>query len=97
MISIANRYKHKAKAGDVYCGRPTALGNPFNEGTRDENCDAYEEWFLEQVKSKENAQFMAQLREIYVNAKHGDIALICYCAPKRCHTETIKRFIDGYL
>ena len=29
--------------------------------------------------------------------KEHDICLACWCAPKRCHAETIKKFIEKYL
>lgn len=34
---------------------------------------------------------------IYQKALKQDVALACWCAPKRCHTETIKRFIEKCL
>jgi len=29
--------------------------------------------------------------------KEGDINLVCYCAPKRCHAEVIKNKVMGML
>ena len=62
---------------DVYIGRPSKWGNPFTigkDGTRDEVCDKYEEWFLNQPELVEECK--KELR--------GKV-LGCFCAPKRCH------------
>jgi len=96
MIFIVNKYK---EPNNIYCGRGSALGNPFpmrNESQRDEVCDKYEVWFYEQLKAK-SPQMLRQLRIIYKEARKGDVNLGCFCAPKRCHCETIKRFIEHHL
>ena len=49
-----------------------------------------------QVNNK-NQVVLNELRKIYRLAKKYDIALGCWCYPKRCHSETIKRFIESYL
>ncbi len=98
MIRIVNKYKpitgHSATT--VYCGRPTVLSNKFSTGTRDENCDKFQEWFDEQVEVR-NPAVMAELRRLWLIAKNGDLHLQCFCAPKRCHTESIKAFLDSHL
>ena len=100
MIRIVNKYKRNQSLGgiDVYCGRPSILGNPFNmqSMSRDASCDAYAEYFDAKINAKDPA-FMQELRKLYVMAKKDDINLVCFCAPKRCHTETIKAFLDQYI
>ena len=83
----------------VYIGRGSPLGNPFimrNEQDRERVCDAYEDWFNNKVKEN-YAPVMQELRRIYKIHKQGDVILGCYCYPKRCHGETIKRFLDRYI
>lgn len=85
--------------GAIYIGRGSPLGNPFimkSEEDRDYVCDQYEEWFHKQVKGK-NQTVLNELRRIYLIAKRQDVVLGCYCSPKRCHGETIKRFLEQYL
>lgn len=75
------------------------LGNPFiigRDGDRDEVCDLYEAWFQAKVEVKDPA-VMQELRRLYRIAKDGDLTLGCFCAPQRCHGETIKRFLEQYL
>lgn len=80
--------------------RTSAIGNPFkmnSENERDKVCDEYEAYFNKKVTEKTDITFMNELRTIYKLAKEGDVYLACWCAPKRCHAETIKKFIEKYL
>lgn len=80
-------------------GRPTALGNPFfmkDESMRDEVCDRYETWFKQKVANADPA-VMNQLRALWTIGKRtGVVNLGCYCAPRRCHADTIARFLKNY-
>ena len=94
MIRVVNKYK---EPNHIYCGRGSALGNPFrmySESQRDEVCDKYEEYFYEQVYVLKNEYMLKELRYIYNKALKGDVNLGCFCAPKRCHCDTIKKFIE---
>lgn len=95
MISVGKKWDKDA----IYIGRGSPLGNPFvmrTEEDRNSVCDKYEEWFNKQVQEG-NQTLLKELRKIYVLAKQKDIVLGCYCFPKRCHGETIKKFLDKYL
>jgi len=84
-------------APTVYCGRGSALGNPYHmigEVMRDKVCDDYEKWFAVNLIDKTHDRFHQQLTEIITLAKQGDVNLECYCAPKRCHCETIKNHVE---
>ena len=84
----------KWDANAQYIGRGSPLGNPFvmkSEADRDRVCDQYAVWFEERVKAGD-ARVMNELRRLYKIAKRGGLVLGCYCAPKRCHGETIKGF-----
>lgn len=76
--------------------RGTPLGNPFymcNESVRDYVCDRYEEYF----NAPHPIIFNDELNRIVDLAKINDITLLCWCYPKRCHAETIKRYIENRL
>lgn len=97
MVKVVNKYK---ESNHVYCGRGSALGNPFpmkNENQRDEVCDKYKDYFYQEVVVKKNEKMLKELRNIYKFAKKGNVNLGCFCAPKRCHCDTIKEFIDGHM
>lgn len=80
-------------------GRPTALGNPFfmkDESMRNEVCDKYELWFAQKIENQD-PRVMEQLRSLWKHGKStGTLNLGCYCAPKRCHADTIARFLRNY-
>ena len=105
MIRIVNLRNYKPSNNEllIKVDRSTVVGNPFpmqSEKDRDLVCQKYNEYFSNIVKHAEdpkNKAFMEYLRNIYKQAKTHDIALGCWCYPKRCHAETIKRFIEKYL
>lgn len=81
--------------------RTTVVGNPFpmhnkSQEERDRVCDAYQEYFNKKVADKTDKAFMDYLRVIYKATQSGPVALACWCAPLRCHGETIKAFIEQF-
>lgn len=105
MIRIINLHKYKLKDNEklIKVDRTTIIGNPFkmndySDVERNRVCDEYQKYFDNIVSNKINhSDFMNYLRKIYIEAKHYDIALGCWCYPKRCHAETIKNYIDNFL
>ena len=98
MITIVKVYdKQVVGIHREYCGRPGKgqlglLGNPFwinDESQRNKACDDYATWFKTNKPKR-----VDELVEI---AKTQDIELACFCSPKRCHTETIKQYIEEQL
>lgn len=83
----------------VRIDRQSPLGNPFRMGSeseRDAVCDRYEEWFQVQVR-KDGSAVRHAVVDLYRKHRDGkNIALMCWCAPKRCHGESIKRFIESF-
>lgn len=75
------------------------LCNPFymhSEDEREEVCRKYKDHFALQVFH--NEAFTNALRELYRIAKrYGKLELFCWCAPKKCHGETIRNFLMKYL
>ena len=89
----------KWDANAQYIGRGSPLGNPFmkkSEADRDAVCDQYQAWFDRKVEAGDE-RVMNELRRLYRLAKKGDLVLGCFCAPKRCHGETIKAFLEKHL
>ena len=110
MIKVVNKYK-ELEHRYIYCGRGSALGNPFpmrNETERDKVCTQYEDWFYSRIDEPSFLDLVElpisqtnlnpqtkQLIIIFRMAMKGDINLGCFCAPKRCHCDTIKNFLDN--
>jgi hypothetical protein len=108
MIFITNKHRpdtdmRKANATVIYCGRGSALGNPFimrMPSERNSVCDKYNLWLsakLDGPASPELDKIQDQLEAIMAAAKEGDVALQCFCTPRRCHCETIKAYVEQEL
>lgn len=68
----------------VYIGRPTKWGNPYpmpREALRDEVCDKYELYMATRLIN-------GVVTQDDFNELQGK-DLQCFCAPKRCHGDTI--------
>jgi hypothetical protein len=101
-IDIKNlRDSKPTQPWEVRVDRASVLGNPFrmvSEDQRNTVCEQYEQYFNDIVRTKSNEEFMNELRRLYKLAKkYGKLTLFCWCAPKRCHAETIKRFLWKHL
>lgn len=99
MIQIKNLRNEKPRFEyQVKVDRTSVLGNPFymaTEAQRDEVCDKYAEYFEE--KRKNDVAFLNELRRLYkLHRQFGKLELFCWCAPKRCHAETIKKFLEKW-
>ena len=82
------------------CRKTSLLGNPFimsNESERNAVCDKYIEWIISQLdpgsKDRKVIDELLHLQKLY--EQYGKLRLFCWCAPKRCHAETIKSLIEG--
>jgi hypothetical protein len=70
---------------DVYCGRPSIWGNPFEigkDGTRKEVIEKFKKYLLA------NEELVDKLPEL-----RGKI-LGCWCAPKACHCDILADFAN---
>jgi hypothetical protein len=92
LIEICNLRKEKpTHPYDIRVDRQSVLGNPFimrKESERDKVCDEYEEYFYRRLKDCATMQ-----RVIDRYKEYGKLRLFCWCAPKRCHAETIRDYI----
>ena len=84
---------------DFNCDRRSPLGNPYrmtHEKYRDHVCDNYEEYFPRMLNPDVSPPgFLEFLSEILEKAKKEDITIGCWRAPKRCHCDTIKNYVEG--
>lgn len=99
----------KAWEGTHYCGRKASykpqfgedfsiLGNPYplKNNNRDEVCDQYHAYFHKALC--EDARFRQAVNTLADQYQQGqDIILGCFCAPKRCHCDTIKAYIEDLM
>jgi len=102
MIQIKNlRTEQPAKPYDIRVDRQSPLGNPFymkDESKRNDVCDKYTTWLDDAIYmntiSGNNQKVVDELvRLIDIYRQYGKLNLFCWCAPKRCHAETIKEKI----
>ena len=83
---IYNKARGDAPEGAIYVGRGTPWGNPFkmknsSDLERDRVCDEHRRWLWEQIKA--GAVKLEDLASLH------EKDLVCHCAPKRCHAETL--------
>jgi hypothetical protein len=81
---------------EVIVDRRSPLGNPFimrGESQRDEVCNQYDAYFRKKVESNDPA-FLKELCRIQeIAVQYNQITLFCWCAPKRCHAQTIANWL----
>lgn len=97
-IEIGVKWINKPDFHNEYCGRGSVFGNPYPitpAHSRDAVCDAYEEYFKKWANTNNHPIRirMVELLKMHVSGK--PINLQCYCAPKRCHCETIRNALLG--
>lgn len=72
--------------GTVLVDRRTPWGNPFilgKDGTREEVCEKFEQYALE--RCQQDPKWLEPLI---------GKSLLCWCAPQRCHAETLLRMAN---
>ena len=92
MITIGNK-NHGTRG--VYVGQPSPLGNPFPlecEAERAQVIRDYEDWLAEQLLDPRSAVSI-EIHRLAALARTQDLCLVCWCAPKACHADIIKRTI----
>lgn len=88
MTTIHNKYK---ETFDIYIGRPTIYGNPFEmgkDGTREEVVAKYRAWFYEKIKNDIN------FKNALLPLKNKRLG--CFCKPKSCHGDVICEYLNNY-
>ena len=100
MITIKNlRFSKPQHAWQVRVDRASVLVNPFymqNESQRDTVCNQYEVYFQEKMQNTQSAFYKEIQRLQAVLQEYGHLELFCWCAPKRCHAESIKKYLENH-
>ena len=100
MIEVVN--KRHGRGGALvtwqYIGRPSPLGNPFSikmrERTREQAIAEYRDWLTERLTydCSTRTEFNHLLDILKV---HGELTLVCWCAPLPCHGDVVKEFLEA--
>ena len=93
MIRVVNKRNFKGEG--IYIGRPSPLGNPFvigRDGNRDEVIEKYSDYIVRELERNEKVR--DEFNRIVELSRKGDVNLVCWCAPKKCHGDVIKSMIE---
>jgi hypothetical protein len=87
---VVNGRAHSAvvDADHVSIMRPSLWGNPYHNGTRAQNVEAYRSYFYSRILA--DPAFRAQ-----TYALRGKV-LVCCCKPDLCHGDVIAEWLDRY-
>lgn len=100
-VRVVNLKSYKPMLNEVIVrvDRQSPVGNPFfmkSESERDKVCEQYEEYFNRTMAEGKDKRFIGYIERIEQHVKSGmNVTLACWCAPKRCHAETIVNYIEG--
>lgn len=102
-IRIVNMRTYNREDNEVFVkvDRTSILGNPFrmqndSNEERDRVCDEYADYFDANIANA--GKFRNEVQRIIGIVKAGrNVALGCWCAPKRCHAEHIKAYIETHI
>jgi CRISPR/Cas system-associated protein Csm6 len=108
MINVVNKHKHSSTENDIYIGRGSTLGNPYTSiknrktkanficNSREESINSFEK-YIEKKISEKDKKVCEELNRIWRMAKEEDVNLVCFCKPKSCHGDVIKKIIEEKL
>lgn len=86
---VLNKHKHGIPDGAIYIGRGSKWGNPFimgKDGNRDDVCNKYTAFLHTQLDNGSvTIEELASLK---------GKQLVCFCAPLRCHGDTLIEAAD---
>jgi len=93
-INVRNKSNWKGKG--FYVGRPSPLSNPFiitDTQSRDFCIKSYSHMIKNSILNSD-FNIISALSNLYSYLiKYGELNLICYCSPKPCHAEIIKKIL----
>ena len=101
MITVGNA-KHGIPGG-VYIGRAikcwpaSPLANPFHIGPGTNRYKAlalYREWLHKRIDAGDPS-IIKELERIKTLSREGDVRLVCWCKPKRCHGDIICEILEA--
>lgn len=71
---------------DVNIQRGTMWGNPFKDGTREENIAKFKEYFINKIR-------VGEIKREHLETLRG-MRLGCTCKPKSCHGDIIALIVN---
>ena len=103
MGNLSIRVAHVRKdAGELVC-RPSALGNPFSHRaskfdvvrvpSREEAIRRYRVWLAERLPDPASPQSREMSRLLRILLEKGELVLLCWCVPLRCHAEVVREVL----
>ena len=97
-IIVGRKGDHVPSYEAIYIGRGSALGNPFkmvDESRRDQVIEQFRQHLWIEIKSNPDGAMNTELMRISRMIKCGKKIMIqCFCKPKACHGDVIKRAIE---
>ena len=104
MIEIMNLHSsYPVWVYDIKVDRSSVLGNPYHmygEQARDLVCEQYSVYCHEMLCRGTSDKAIAFRKEfmrlVKIYHEHGKLRLFCWCAPKRCHAQTLASYIESY-
>ena len=98
ILSISIRIVNKRNYNNpgIYAGRPSPLGNPFvigRDGDREEVIRKYRDFLKTALRN--DRRIKAEFERLQELNKKGDVILICWCAPSKCHGDVIKEILES--
>ena len=101
-IKIVNHH-HLCFDDNEYIGRGSPLGNPFSHmdntkaqhkvESREAAIEAYAKWLLEQIQAGNQEVIDEMDRLAHIAMTKGKLILRCYCTPKPCHGDVIRKVL----
>lgn len=97
MIRVVNLRNYTKKENEelIKIDRSSIFGNPFimhNESERGKVCLQYEEYFKK--KCDKDEEFYDEIMKLAMKCRDHDVALGCWCHPKQCHGDFLKKAIE---
>ena len=80
-----------------YIGRPSTFGNPFcigRDGNRTEVIEKYRQYLWRKFKEGNSPIWAGIEKMAEAHLAGEDVVLKCFCAPKPCHGDILKRAIE---
>lgn len=100
-IRVVNRYEIEKASNprDVYIGRPSALGNPFPIDAKNNRAavvNQFEKWLNGKIAADDElvCNELTRIAEMVTDESGKPVRLVCFCAPRACHGDIIKKVIE---
>lgn len=99
MIEVVNQKTWKPDGREwVYIGRPSIYGNPVvlrGEDSRGRVVRLHDDYLINRYH--QDPEFARAIQRLVDLAEQDDLVLVCWCSPKPCHGDNIKRLVERIL